>query len=125
MKNRGHLKVLIVDDEKDLREVLSENLEIYGAVCLEAGNAQEAAEVLKKETVDVIISDIRMPGGDGRQLAEFLKSENITTPFYFMTGFADMTDQEAHQLGALKIFNKPFKFKEMRETLFQYAKAAS
>ena len=101
--------LLIVDDEPDLREVLGFTFERKGYVVLTAGNAIEAMEVVKKNKIDVIISDIRMAGGDGIQLLEEVKKINPDMPtMLFVTGFADISFQEAYDKGADAIFSKPF-----------------
>lgn len=118
------MNILVVEDEIDLRDILCDSLRMYGATCLEAGNATEAAEVLKTAHIDVILSDIRMPGGDGRQLAQHLKDSKSRVPFFLMTGYSDFSDEEAHAMGALKVFKKPFNFRDIRDCLFSITKQA-
>jgi CheY-like chemotaxis protein len=101
--------LLVVDDESDLREILAFTFERKGYAVLQAGNAVEAMELVKKNKIDIIISDIRMPGGDGIQLLEEVKKLNPNIPtMLFVTGFADITFEEAYDKGAEAIFSKPF-----------------
>jgi two-component system response regulator (stage 0 sporulation protein F) len=101
--------LLVVDDEPDLREILVFAFERKGYLVFEAGNAVEALEVVKRNKIDVIISDIRMPGGDGIQLLEGVKKMNPNIPtLLFVTGFADISFEEAYDMGCEAIFSKPF-----------------
>ena len=85
LKNK---QVLIVDDEVDLREMLALELKNYQTTVFEAKNGQEALNFIKKENIDLVISDIRMPGGNG---IEFLKKTKIKIiykqPFVFQVAF--------------------------------------
>jgi DNA-binding response OmpR family regulator len=102
-------KILIVDDEEDLREIISFEFELIGFDIAVAENGRKGFEAFQREKPDVVLSDIRMPGGDGLELLKRIKSEN---PFYppvlLMTGFADLSDEDTYLLGADFIFAKPF-----------------
>jgi len=101
--------LLVVDDEPDFREILAFTFERNGYAVFQAGNAVEAIEVVKKTKIDIIISDIRMPGGDGTQLLEEVKKYNPHIPMViFVTGFTDITLEEAYDIGVDAIFSKPF-----------------
>jgi CheY-like chemotaxis protein len=65
--------ILLVEDEADLREPISEELMYFGAKVLQAANGQEALRLLEANPIDAIVSDVRMPGGDG---VELLKNVN-------------------------------------------------
>ncbi len=60
--------ILIVDDEPRLADVLATAMDSFGFSAQTASNGQEALEVMKRETIDLVLSDLRMPGMDGRQL---------------------------------------------------------
>jgi DNA-binding NtrC family response regulator len=65
--------------------------------------------------VDLILSDVRMPCRSGLQVLAALRQLGRTTPFILITGFGDReTHAEAHRLGALTVFNKPFELDELR-----------
>lgn len=107
-------KILIADDEPEIREFLKDELEFEGAVVFEANNGTEAIQIAKAENVEVLISDIRMPGGDGIQLLKDVKAINVHIPVVlFMTGFSDLPIDAAYQLGADAIFAKPFEVSEL------------
>ncbi|MCE3009770.1 MAG: response regulator [Proteobacteria bacterium] len=110
--------VLVVDDEPDLREILKDEFAYEGADVSEAKNGKEALELVKSRKFDAVLSDIRMPGGDGVTLAREIKALNSQSPIVFLiTGFADLKSFEAYDLGAEGFFTKPFHLEELRESV--------
>lgn len=109
--------VLVVDDDPDILELVSETFEREGYLILRADNAAKALEICAKEKIDVIVSDIRMPEVSGIQLFELLKEKNI--PFIVMTGdpATDLDLKKAHQRGIRAYFEKPFDEQHMLATL--------
>ena len=110
-------KILVVDDELDLREIISEDLELLGAEVFNAENGRSAFELAKLVHPDLIVSDVRMPGGDGIELLNRIKDlPQSPSPYFFLiTGFADMSPEEATSLGAQGMLSKPFNLKQLRE----------
>lgn len=110
-------KILIVDDEADLREILSEDFSLQGATVFTAKNGREAYDVALKERPDVILSDVRMPGGDGVELLKRIRAKYDTTPphVFLLTGFSDLKPEEAVELGGQGLVSKPFSLKLLRE----------
>jgi CheY-like chemotaxis protein len=110
--------VLVIDDESDLREILRDELLYERAQVMEASNGKEAFELLQKHQFDVILSDIRMPGGDGVTLAKKWREQHPASPvLVLITGFADLRSEEAYSLGADGYMPKPFRLDELKETL--------
>ncbi len=106
--------ILVVDDEIDLREIVASELEFMGAHVSQAGNIMAADGILKQKKIDLIISDIRMPGGTGVDLLKTVKARNILNPpVILITGFADITPEEAYAEGAEALLNKPFQLDEL------------
>ena len=106
--------VLVVDDEPLLRDIMSEWLEFEGYRVYTAGNGAEALPVLETQRVDVIVTDIRMPVMDGLTFLRTLKvSAGYTPAVVFVTGFTDVTPEEAFDLGAEAIIVKPFSDREL------------
>jgi DNA-binding response OmpR family regulator len=103
--------ILVADDEGWVRGVLDIAMRRQGfAVCL-AANGHEALDLFRRrrETIDAILLDIRMPGLDGPQTLAALRELDPEVPCCFMSGdFGDYTEEELLQLGAAKIFAKPF-----------------
>ncbi|GIL16500.1 MAG: hypothetical protein BroJett040_02510 [Oligoflexia bacterium] len=102
-------RILVVDDEPDLRDILKDEFEFCGATVAIAENGKEALHLIKETTFDLILSDIRMPGGDGVTLAKEVKAMNHSKPVMMLiTGFADITSDRAYDLGIEGFFTKPF-----------------
>lgn len=114
-------KVLIVDDEEDLREILSEDFSLQGATVFTAKNGREAYDVAIREKPDVILSDVRMPGGDGVELLKRIREVHETTPphIFLLTGFSDLKPEQAAELGGQGLLSKPFSLKQLRERVTQ------
>ncbi len=110
--------ILIVDDEPDLREILRDELTFEGATVLEASNGKAAQALLQTHRLDAVLSDIRMPGGDGATLARQIRSMNSTRPVLMLiTGFADLQSEEAYDLGADGYVTKPFHLEALKQHL--------
>jgi DNA-binding NtrC family response regulator len=110
MNDFSQKTVLIVDDEKLLREYFAEEFRELGAETISAGNAQEALRVIDQHNVDVVLTDVRMPDGDGVELLKKLTTRKKQPLLFFITGYADIDLEEALSMGALGIFNKPCDF---------------
>lgn len=107
-------KILIVDDEPMIRELLRDAFESIGFLVFEAENGKEAIRLVHEYTFECVLSDLRMPGGDGIELADDIHKLSGQKPKVFlMTGYSDVTLQQAQSLGVLKIFDKPFNFTEV------------
>ncbi len=107
-------KILIVDDEEDLRDIVASEFEFIGANVFQAANVTKAKTILSENSVDLIISDIRMPGETGIDLLEYSKGINpLLPPVILITGFADITTEEAHDRGAEALLSKPFMLDEL------------
>lgn len=101
-------RILVVDDEIFIREIVAFDLEVAGHRVMHAESGRAAMEVLKAEPLDLVISDVRMPGGTGVELLAALKEWNPETPsFVFMTAFADISAGEALDKGAEAFLTKP------------------
>jgi CheY-like chemotaxis protein len=110
--------ILVVDDEKDLREPLSEELTSLGARVFQASNGTEALAIVRSEKIDAVVSDIRMPGGDGVELLKNIKEYQYDFPVVMLiTGFSDLSLEDAYHLGAEAILAKPFDLDELDLTV--------
>lgn len=106
--------LLVVDDEADLREIVSSELEYMGAKVFQAENVSAAKAIMNGQKIDLIVSDIRMPGGTGIDLLNYIKNKNIDVPpIILITGFADITIENAFNQGAEALLSKPFKLEEL------------
>ncbi len=101
--------ILIVDDEEMIRDLLSSALGQEGYRCLTAAHVDGAFEILGQHHVDLVISDIMMPGRSGVELLRDLKKVNQDIGILMITGLSDMnTAMECIHLGANDYITKPF-----------------
>ncbi len=113
MRNNKHL-ILVVDDEIDLCELMSDRLEMEGYETLTAGNGTEAIKKIKEvPEVDLIITDVRMPHGDGIFLLNKVKDFAPSKPVIVITGFSDRTEPELSALGAYATVAKPIDYENL------------
>ena len=108
MKNdRG--RVLIVEDERNMRRVLAGLLEREGYDVLEAPNGARALEEVALESVDVVLTDLKMPQMNGLELLEAIRGRDPALPVILLTAFGTVGSAvEALKQGALDYLTKPF-----------------
>ena len=115
--------ILIVDDEIDLREIIASEFEYLGAKVYLANCVHVAKNILSKEKIDLVISDIRMPGETGIDLLEFVKNQKmLKTSVILISGFADISNDEAFSKGVDGYISKPFQLDEIIETALKCIK---
>ncbi|HEY3307376.1 MAG TPA: HD domain-containing phosphohydrolase [Desulfuromonadaceae bacterium] len=101
--------ILIVDDEEMIRELLSSTLVQEGYICYQAANVDEAFNILGDHRIDLVVSDIMMPGRSGVELLKDLKKVDPEIAVLMITGLSDMnTAMECIHLGADDYITKPF-----------------
>ena len=109
------LKVLVVDDEKDIREGVARILTRMGYAVLTAGQGDEALKILEKERVDLAILDLKMPGMDGMELHQRIRGIDEKVIVIIITGYATIeTAIEAMKQGAYDFIPKPFEPEHLR-----------
>jgi CheY-like chemotaxis protein len=113
-------KVLIVDDEETLTwsmaKSLSKDKDKYEVLI--ANNGREALNLLKKNKIDLVISDIRMPDINGLDLLVKIKVEHPQTKVIIMTAYGSADVQkEANRRGSLFYIEKPFEISDIRKTI--------
>ena len=107
-------KILIVDDEMDVLELMKELFENRGYEPLTATNGVEALQVVREEEPDMVISDIRMPDMDGMQLLEVLSKNYPQNPIIMVTAHGTIeTAVEAIKMGARDYVLKPLRLDEI------------
>jgi CheY-like chemotaxis protein/CRP-like cAMP-binding protein len=103
--------ILVIDDNKDLRENTAEILELAGYKTFTAGNGKKAVEIALKENPSLIVCDIMMPGLDGYGVLHLLKKNTLTEniPFIFLTAKTERSDlRKGMEMGADDYITKPF-----------------
>ena len=113
--DKKKFKLLIVDDEEDLREILTFNLASEGYQVSTAANAEEALK-MPLEEYHLLILDVMMPGINGFKLAELIRREKkLTTPIIFLTAKGTENDLlTGFNIGADDYMAKPFSIKELQ-----------
>lgn len=102
-------RILLVDDEPQLLAVNKEALEANGYTVLTANDGREALDILEGSKVDLIVSDLRMPRLDGRELLEAMHTRSIKADIIFLTGYASVESAvECIRHGAADYLQKPF-----------------
>lgn len=108
-------KILVVDDEQSLREVLSIMLKRAGYAVTSVSDGEEAVEQLQKEIFDLVITDLRMPKVDGMEVLRAVKSASPETVVLIITAFATADSAvEAMKQGAYDYLTKPFQVDEVQ-----------
>ncbi len=114
MKNDETFRILVVDDNKELREILEEFLKADGHHVEGSPNGRDALERHQKSRFDLIITDLNMPGISGMELIKTIRKEDQDTEFVIITGYASMdTAVEAVRIGAFDYIVKPFRMEEL------------
>ncbi len=103
------VKVLIVEDDVDLREAIADTLELANIGYLQAGSGEEALECLQGNRVDMVVSDVNMPGMDGHALLAQVKQLYPALPMALITAYGQVSKAvEAIRNGAVDYLMKPF-----------------
>lgn len=102
-------RILAVDDEPNMRRLLEISLRQAGYQALTAANGREALETLKTEQVDLVVSDLHMPGMSGLELLKQMRADSDAIPFIMVTAQGEInTAVEAMKLGAADYILRPF-----------------
>jgi two-component system response regulator PilR (NtrC family) len=109
------LRILIVDDNKELREILQEYLQAEDYVADGAANGREALIRHRENPYDLIVTDLNMPEVTGMELIRSIKREDDDTEFIIVTGYASLDSAvEAVRMGAFDYIVKPFRMEELK-----------
>ena len=105
-------RILLVDDDEDLREALGEQLLMTEDFdVFEAGNGSDAMEKVKSELYDLIVLDVGLPDTDGRELCRLMRKQGVKCPVLMLTGHDGDSDTILGLgAGANDYVTKPFKF---------------
>jgi two-component system OmpR family response regulator len=107
-------KVLVIDDEPGVRELISEALSISEITAVQAADGLEALSHLRRERFDLLILDINMPKLDGLALLEKLRAEGMSVPVLMLSARADKADiNQGLRIGADDYLTKPFSIEEL------------
>jgi len=107
--------ILIVEDEAKMRRLLELNLGEDGFTTVSAGDAEAGLKLLRENPVDLVVTDLKLPGMNGLEFLQAVKRQNAALPVVVMTAFGTVeTAVEAMKAGASDYVLKPFSLAEMR-----------
>ena len=110
--------ILVVDDEEIVQSLVRDALEDEGHRVAQASSGEEALDIIKAGSVDLLVTDIRMPGMDGIKLVKHAREVNPELGIIFMTGYATLNSaKDAIKQGALDYVMKPFELNEIRQAI--------
>jgi DNA-binding NtrC family response regulator len=110
------ITVLIVDDERSIRELLSDTLDAVGYKSLTAEDYDSAESALKSANIDVVITDVLLPGKSGVELIKSIKHDNPNIPVLAISG-KNVSQIEIKQAGADGFLAKPFRIGKIEELI--------
>ncbi len=111
-------KVLLVDDEKEFLEIMSERMKARDMEVTTATSAQQALEIIEKESFDAIILDFQMPGMDGMDALKAIKAKKPELQIILLTGYATVEKGvEAMKIGATDFIEKPADLEVLAEKI--------
>lgn len=110
----GNGRILVVDDQRNMRTTLSLMLRGYGYEVDEAGSGEEGQEAAEKGAYDLVLTDLRMDGADGIEVLRSVKQSQPLTQVVVMTAYGTIESAvEVMRLGALDYIQKPFTEEEL------------
>ncbi|MBC7428830.1 MAG: response regulator [Bacteriovorax sp.] len=112
---KKNYRILIADDEKDIRDILFEIITDEGYECVLASNGLMAKQILEKEKFDLLITDFRMPEMDGVQLLDWCRQSKIHLPVIFISANAELLPKERIALEdcCSAVIDKPMEMDEV------------
>ena len=103
--------ILIVEDEAKMRRLLELNLGEDGFSTLSAGDAETGLKLLRENTVDLVVTDLKLPGMNGLEFLHAIKGQNAALPVVVMTAFGSVETAVEAMKAALAAANKTAAFK--------------
>jgi len=109
----GSARILVVDDDADVRHVTASFLSSFGYRETEAGDAREALDLLASQDFDLVVADLAMPGMTGVELVNAIRRHGLTVPVLILTGHAEAVEIPA----GVPVLAKPFESSELAATV--------
>ncbi len=119
-ERKGSEKILLVEDDEALRRLILESLRQWGYEVLEAANGNEAMGIARKRSdeIDLLLTDVVMPGMNGPEVAEKVAGLNPEIKVLFMSGYSDLGNQQGSFFGRdRRLLQKPCKLPELARTI--------
>ena len=115
--NRSGLRILLVDDDPALLEVVEDMIDYLGHFCSKTDSGRTAIEMLAKESFDLVITDLGMPDVNGWDVAGFCKRERPDMPVILISGWGAQIDAREAGERVDAVLAKPFRMEEFEETI--------
>ena len=116
------VRILLVEDDRALREALEDTLALSGYACVAVADAEQALRALNQQVFSLMLSDINMPGMDGQDLLREVSGRVPGMPVVLMTAYGDVQGAvQAMREGAVDYLLKPFTPKALHKVLERYA----
>jgi CheY-like chemotaxis protein len=123
------LRILLAEDDREMRRLITTSLSDEGFEVIEASDGKRLLDLIasqlltpERDPVDLVISDLRMPGPTGLEVLAGLRNDDWATPFILITAFGDEeTHEEARRLGAVAVFDKPFDLDDLKTAIVNFA----
>ena len=112
-------RILLIDDDEEIRELITMGLESAGFIVIAAENGYDGLDVFHREAPDLIVTDIKMPRMDGIEMIQGIRKIDTDIPIIVSSGFND-TQQAAINAGANGFLSKPFRSKNLIETIEKF-----
>ena len=107
-------KILLVEDDDEFRGLITEVLTMFEHEVSHADSAEAGLKILEKESFDMIISDITMPGLSGLEMTKIIRQRKIKTPIIIISGHSDsQTISESLKSGVNDYIQKPMSVKDL------------
>lgn len=126
-------RILLAEDDTDLRMLIAQVLDKDGCEVIEASDGTEALDVLGDQhlaehtrAIDLIITDVQLPGCTGLQILQGIRERDDTTPIILITAFGDQdVRRRARQFGVTAFFDKPFEADDLRTAVLNILRAGA
>ena len=110
----GVVRVLVIDDDADIRRLLCDILTSAGHLVADASNGAEGIEIFKKEVFDLVLTDLEMPEMSGWEVSRSIKNHNPDITIALITGWGETIDSaQLRESGISTIVNKPFRMDQI------------
>ena len=113
-RDADRANILVIEDEEIVRNILSESLKSGGHNVMKASSGKEGLELFSKEKIDLVFTDLGMPGISGWEVAKFIKAKDPTVPVALITGWGvQIDDEKVKESGVDLVICKPFKIEQV------------
>ena len=110
-------KILIVDDDHSIRDVLSKVCQTLNCDTMQAENGRRALELIAANQFTIVISDVRMPKMDGVSLLDEIERQGIDLPVIIMSGYSDYHAADIDARNGVVLLEKPFSRAQLKEII--------